>query len=213
MRIKEIFFTSFLSACIVISVFILLNYLPQGTRDLKDMLVYAGGVTDFLGLSDTPNSYSSQAGKIPVVNPAEDALEFKPNGVVNVDTMGSVGSVPLLAAADAVRHSTGTTPVKVKEFTIHQEGPWKCTFHFGTGNEDYSAYAQVYRNGSPIGSRASTNIVWGNWAGFTAATSGWKEGDKLQVYIWNASDTVETYISNVRVGADLVPVPPTVDLN
>lgn len=35
-----------------------------------------GGVTSFTGLTDTPNAYTSQAGKYPRVNDAENALEF-----------------------------------------------------------------------------------------------------------------------------------------
>jgi len=38
--------------------------------------VTAGGVSDFLGLTDTPSSYASQGGKFVVVNGGETALEF-----------------------------------------------------------------------------------------------------------------------------------------
>jgi len=34
------------------------------------------GATNFLGLTDTPTSYTAQSGKVPVVNTAENALEF-----------------------------------------------------------------------------------------------------------------------------------------
>lgn len=61
------------------------------------------GVTDFTGLTDTPNSYASQAGAFPVVNSGETALEFlglitsqsgapssTPSqvGLINIDTSG-----------------------------------------------------------------------------------------------------------------------------
>ncbi|MDH4319958.1 MAG: DUF1349 domain-containing protein [Desulfobulbaceae bacterium] len=36
----------------------------------------AGGASTFLGLTDTPGSYAGQAGKVPVVNTGETALEF-----------------------------------------------------------------------------------------------------------------------------------------
>ena len=35
-----------------------------------------GGVSTFLGLTDTPSSYVSQSGKMAVVNTGETALEF-----------------------------------------------------------------------------------------------------------------------------------------
>ncbi len=38
------------------------------------------GISTFLGLTDTPGSYASQAGRAPVVNTGEDALEFVPIG-------------------------------------------------------------------------------------------------------------------------------------
>ena len=38
------------------------------------------GTTEFLGLDDTPSSFTDQAGKVPVVNDAEDALEFLAGG-------------------------------------------------------------------------------------------------------------------------------------
>ena len=44
-----------------------------------------GGATTFTGLTDTPSSYSGQAGKIPTVNPAEDGLIFAEAGVTPVD--------------------------------------------------------------------------------------------------------------------------------
>jgi hypothetical protein len=39
-----------------------------------------GGVTTFIELEDTPDSYSGQAGKVPVVNDTEDGLEFEDAG-------------------------------------------------------------------------------------------------------------------------------------
>ena len=39
-----------------------------------------GGSSTFLALTDTPSSYASQAGKIPVVNGGETALEFQDRG-------------------------------------------------------------------------------------------------------------------------------------
>lgn len=56
----------------------------EDTEDLRDRTpnTTAGaggggaGVTDFLGLSDTPSSYIGQSGKVPKVNALETALEF-----------------------------------------------------------------------------------------------------------------------------------------
>jgi hypothetical protein len=46
-----------------------------------------GGAGSFLELSDTPSSYSGQAGKSPVVNEAENALEFLARAKISQDDM------------------------------------------------------------------------------------------------------------------------------
>jgi hypothetical protein len=43
-------------------------------------LTAPGGVTDFLGLTDTPDSYTGQGGKVVAVNPGATALEFVTGG-------------------------------------------------------------------------------------------------------------------------------------
>lgn len=45
-------------------------------RQYMGILQVGGGATDFLGLSDTPNSYAGQANKAVVVKPDESGLEF-----------------------------------------------------------------------------------------------------------------------------------------
>jgi len=56
-----------------------------------------GGATTFLGLTDTPSSYSSQAGKFIKVNSGETALEF---------TTAPGGSSPLTTKGDIFTYST-----------------------------------------------------------------------------------------------------------
>lgn len=61
-------------------------------RQYMGILQAAGGATDFLGLSDTPNSYSGQADKLVVVNSAANALEFR----TNTGTSGGGGPLTIL---------------------------------------------------------------------------------------------------------------------
>ena len=52
--------------------------------------------TGFIGLTDTPSSYSGEAGKVPVVNSGDDALEFKNAGtyeLISSTTASNVASV------------------------------------------------------------------------------------------------------------------------
>jgi pectate lyase len=44
------------------------------------------GSSTFTGLTDTPSSYTGEAGKVPVVNVGEDALEFQAISITNVVT-------------------------------------------------------------------------------------------------------------------------------
>lgn len=49
-----------------------------------------GGVTDFLELTDTPNSYAGQAGKVVVVNPGATALQFSASAGGGGSTVTSI---------------------------------------------------------------------------------------------------------------------------
>jgi hypothetical protein len=54
---------------------------PVLALDQKTLLTVAGGGVDtFIGLTDTPSSYTGQAGNVPTVNTGETALEFLPRG-------------------------------------------------------------------------------------------------------------------------------------
>lgn len=70
------------------------------------------GATDFLGLSDTPNSYSGQATKVVRVNAGATALEFA--------TVAGTGDVvgPASATSGAVVLYDGTTGKLIKDSTL-----------------------------------------------------------------------------------------------
>lgn len=72
-----------------------------------------GGVTSWLGLSDTPSTYTSQSGYMPVVNAGESALEFNANGLHVDPTTGllTLADGVLLPNADALswKDTGGTT--------------------------------------------------------------------------------------------------------
>lgn len=85
---------------------------PTTHRLLVDL---GGGVTTFLGLTDTPSSYSGEAGKTLVVNGGETALEFSAAGsgdmvLANVQTVTGAktfNSTKLIYAGS----TSGTTTV------------------------------------------------------------------------------------------------------
>lgn len=70
------------------------------------------GIDTFLGLTDTPDDYTSMAGRIPVVNAAEDALEFNP--YVLIDPSSPIITVRNLSDGDVDlvhKWASGETPV------------------------------------------------------------------------------------------------------
>ena len=62
----------------------------------------SGGVSTFLGLTDTPSDYSGQEGKVPAVNAGEDGLEF-----VTVSGGGG-GGASILSDTNANEPAAGT---------------------------------------------------------------------------------------------------------
>jgi len=91
------------------------------------------GVSTFLELTDTPESYEGQAGKVPVVNTGETALEFVPlpSGGGGVTSVTYAELVALISAS-------GLTPgaqYLISDFaTVH---------YFINLNEDTSLYTRI----------------------------------------------------------------------
>lgn len=103
------------------------SFLINKVSNLQTLVERAGsGVSTFLGLSDTPNSYAGQSGKVPAVNGTEDGLEF-------IAVAGS-GTVTSVSSADAnLTVATGTTTpvltiVNAPTVTIADAGGDTTTF-------------------------------------------------------------------------------------
>lgn len=72
------------------------------TKEYVDSVV--SGATSFIGLSDTPATYSGSAGYVAAVNASEDALEFVAPGSYNVDggyANSNYGAIPALDGGNA----------------------------------------------------------------------------------------------------------------
>lgn len=82
--------------------------LPSG-KTVRINGVPIGASPDFLALTDTPDSYTGQAGKVVIVNPAEDGLEFASTSGVG-DMKVSVYDPQGIAddAFDVDNHTSGT---------------------------------------------------------------------------------------------------------
>ncbi len=70
-----------------------------------------GGVTSYLGLDDTPSTYSGQAGKIPTVNSTETGLEFS-NGIARY----------IVKNEEELKSALAVTGYYLKDITIESDG-------------------------------------------------------------------------------------------
>jgi hypothetical protein len=116
------------------------------------------GITTFLGLTDTPSSYTGQSGKIPAVNVGETALEFITAGSGDMtttvyDPAGINEQLVGLTAIQTLTNKTITSPLgivsddiddstSVNKFTTSADITRLAnTSGTNTGDQDLSAYA------------------------------------------------------------------------
>jgi hypothetical protein len=136
------------------------------------------GVTSFLGLTDTPSAYTSQAGRVPTVNSGETALEF-------VDMSGSVqmfaGSTAptgwLLCDGAAISRTTyaalfatigtsfgigdGSTTFNIPDFRgIFPRGAGTNGTLTNANGSAFSGTLGTYQNDKEQGHKHLTNIIY-----------------------------------------------------
>ena len=92
----------------------------------------------------------------------------------------------VLAFSDTTDNTTNTTPTKVCELQLKNDIQGTSNFRIKITIKCVSGgngYGRVYRNDTAIGSIQSRN---GDWLEISEdlTTTGWRRGDKLQLYIW-----------------------------
>jgi hypothetical protein len=97
-----------------------------------------------------------------------------------------------LASADTFRETCSTGPIKLKEIQIGRGGTLRIYFELRTNDAGKTAYAQIYRNGSPVGTQRSNSST--SFVSFTEDISGWSVGDYVQLYTWVTAN----YYSGVK---------------
>jgi hypothetical protein len=113
---------------------------------------------------------------------------------------------------DALKTNTGTTNVLLKEITITsflqyfshapvQDSIIRVKYDLATNNASYTAYANIYKNGTAIGTQQSTTNADPNFVTFSQDIDFGilQVGDKIQIYGHsnNASGIVE--VQNFRL--------------
>ena len=105
----------------------------------------------------------------------------------------------IIASANTERNTSSTIYVKVKEFQVKREGTYRIKYSLRTGTITLTAYARIYRNGSPVG--VEHGITSDTYQTIAENISGWVEGDLLQLYI-HATSPAYAYTQNFQICID-----------
>jgi len=156
---------------------------------------YNTGTGFFLG-------YSTSAYKFSIGNPSATYLTWDGS---TLSIKGQFTGVDYVAGTKVIVRSTpaavssSASPVKVKEVALSRSGQLRVKFDLATNDAGNAASAQVFRNGSAVGSLQTTLSV----SGITTSEdiSGWSPGDLIQVFAWNAGGVGKTAtVSNFTLG-------------
>lgn len=92
--------------------------------------------------------------------------------------------------------ATSGAPAKVSEMYIPKGGTLRIKFWLG--GDAGTCSAQIYRNGSAVGTLRS-NATAASAATYSEDISGWSAGDLLQIYAYNSSGSNTTYVAGPLV--------------
>lgn len=103
----------------------------------------------------------------------------------------------VIIAADTEQITVSSTYVKLKEFRMNAapQSTLKIYFESLSSNGNLQ-YAQIYRNGSPIGTERITTSL--TYVPYTEEISGWSDTDLLQLYAHRGGGG-SCYIRNFRI--------------
>jgi hypothetical protein len=99
---------------------------------------------------------------------------------------------------DAEKSTTSTTPVKVKEMRFNEYAPKiDIYFELRSGDGTRNAYAQIYLNGTPIGTLRQNNSS--TYKGYDEILGPFYAGDLLQIYAWIEPGNTGAYVRYMRL--------------
>jgi hypothetical protein len=106
-----------------------------------------GGATAFTGLTDTPSTYSGEAGQIALVNSTPDALVFSNTPPINSFVVGGVLSGTDVAARTGYSLSTNTQATLSNPFTLTVATSYITGNHLYIPNGDGAFSGRIAVNG------------------------------------------------------------------
>jgi hypothetical protein len=93
----------------------------------------------------------------------------------------------LCVSSDDRKTTTSTEYIKAKEIKIYRPGTYRIKFDLGITRRRLTAFGQIYRNGSPVGTERSASQT--TYTTFSEDIANWEEGDLIQLYCRQAGGT------------------------
>jgi hypothetical protein len=135
------------------------------------------------------------------------------NGYIEIPLV--IASDDLIGSSDAETSTISTTPVKVKELTLmtiqNINATLRIKFDLKENNPPYTAYAQIHKNGTAIGTLQQTTL--GYYTTFSEDIANWINGDKIQLYIYCGTSGTTTLACNFRVYGKIDKIAPTLSVS
>lgn len=154
-----------------------------------------GGQTDYNTGTGWFLGYSGAAYKFSIGNPSGNSLTW--DGVT-LTVKGIIDNIYVPGSILAINGTTGTTtnltsPYKYREYQMDRSGTATFNFYHSWAGSGGIAYAQIYKNGAPIGTLSSTTS-----ASLTLRSENisFNALDKIQLYAWNSSTDSYSHIEN-----------------
>ncbi len=176
-----------------------------------------GGAATALTLTPLTSDPSLSTGKVWFRSDLKQ-FRYSPDGVA-VYGIGATGPTSLsvytsYAGANtfwgnnALKISTATVMTKLKEILLTKTPESTLRTYFGllSSNTGTTVYAQVYRNGSAVGTLRSMADA-GAYVYFTEDISGWANGDYYQIYGYTTNVTYAVRIANMQILCSTAPNP------
>lgn len=125
-------------------------------------------------------------------------LRLKDGGITLAKFAPTEAGDFLVFSSPSEKQSSGSNQwTKVKEVIIGRPGSLRIDFE--ARHSGYTVYAQIYRNGQPVGTKQTD--IHGSYQTFSEVISGWQAGDKCQLYLLSAHGGYPGYIRNFRLYA------------